>query len=205
MKLKSANIYLRNLTPFDAPKIFEWENNPKNWEVSATKMPFTRQEIKDFVNQPQDISLNQQLRFMICKNESNLPIGCIDLFEYEEKKSVGIGILIAYTKHRNKGYAAEALKLLINYCSDELKVDSIFCNIFKENTISIRLFESCGFKFIEERMLDENKVNHYELNIIASEESRKLSGKQSVKKEQIASLHSVVRNDDNEEKVPRNE
>lgn len=165
MKLKSANIYLRNLTPLDASSLFDWENNPENWEVSNTEKLFTREEIEEFVHQPQDIHLNQQLRFMICKNNNNKSIGCIDLFEYELEKSVGVGILIAEKAYRNKGYATEALKLLIDYCRNELKVANIFCNIFKTNTPSIRLFENGGFKFIEERMLDGNKVNYFELKI----------------------------------------
>jgi diamine N-acetyltransferase len=165
VKLKSANIYLRNLTPLDASNLFDWENNPENWEVSNTEKLFTREEIEEFVHQPQDINLNQQLRFMICTNEGNQPIGCIDLFDYEVKKSVGIGILIADKKFRNKGYATQALKLLIDYCRNELKVANIFCNIFKTNTPSIRLFENCGFKVIEKRMLDGKKVNYFELKI----------------------------------------
>jgi RimJ/RimL family protein N-acetyltransferase len=38
-------------------------------------------------------------------------------------------------------------------------------NFFKNNKTSIRLFENCGFKFIEERMLDGKKVNYFELKI----------------------------------------
>ncbi|MBI2279450.1 MAG: GNAT family N-acetyltransferase [Bacteroidetes bacterium] len=165
MKLKSANIYLRNLTPLDASSLFDWENNPENWEVSNTEKPFTREEIEEFVNQPQDINLNQQIRFVMCINQTNTPIGCIDLFEYELEKSVGVGILIAEKAYRNKGYATEALKLLIDYCRNELRVEHIFCNIFINNKPSIRLFENGGFKFIEERMLDGNKVNYFELKI----------------------------------------
>ena len=163
MKLVSNHIYLRNVLASDVLNIFEWENNPENWEVSNTEKQFLLQEIEEFVNQPQDINLNHQLRFIICINETNTPIGCIDLFEYELEKSVGVGILIADKAYRNKGYATEALKLLIDYCRNELRVEHIFCNIFINNKPSIRLFESCGFTFVEERILDENEVNYYEL------------------------------------------
>lgn len=165
MKLISDNIYLRNLAPLYASNLFDWENNPENWEVSNTEKHFSLEEIEEFVNQPQDINLNHQLRFIICINNTNLPIGCIDLFDYEEGKSVGVGILIAEKKYRNKGYATDALKLLIDYCRNELRVTTIFCNIFINNKPSIRLFEGCGFTFVEERILDENEVNYYELKI----------------------------------------
>jgi diamine N-acetyltransferase len=162
--LKSEHIFLRKLQLNDVDFIYDWENNPANWEVSNTKQSFSKEDIVDFVQSEQNIILNKQIRFVICLNLTEQPIGCIDLFEFDEqKKEVGIGILIADNLHRSKGYATESLRLLINYCSNELKIVHLFCNIFKENISSIRLFENCGFQFIEERILDGNKVNYYEL------------------------------------------
>ena len=54
-------------------------------------------------------------------------------------------MLIAETANRKKGYAKEALELVLNYCRNELKVVTIFCNIIKDNKASIRLFEGVGF------------------------------------------------------------
>lgn len=162
--LKAEHIFLRKLQISDVDFIYDLENNPANWEVSNTHQSFTKKEIVEFVVSEQNIFLNKQLRFIICLNQNEQPIGCIDLFEFDEqKKEVGIGVLIAENQYRNKGYATEALKLLISYCKNELNVVHVFCNIFKKNTTSIRLFENCGFQFVEERILDENKVNYYEL------------------------------------------
>ncbi|MBE7442864.1 MAG: GNAT family N-acetyltransferase [Flavobacteriales bacterium] len=166
MKLVSEHIYLRKVIPSDASIIFAWENNPENWEVSNTEKCFTFKEIEAFVNQPQEINLYHQIRFIICLNKTDSPIGSIDLFDYEEGKSVGVGVLIADKNDRNKGYAKEALKQLINYVRNELNVAYIFCNIFENNKPSIRLFEHCGFKFIEERLLEGVSVNYYELEIV---------------------------------------
>jgi diamine N-acetyltransferase len=166
VKLIADHIYLRNVLPTDASIIFAWENNPENWEVSNTERCFTLNEIEEFVNQPQVIFLNLQIRFVICIKNTNKPIGCIDLFDYEKGISVGVGVLIADKNDRNKGYAKEALKQLINYVRNELNVAYIFCNIFKTNTASIRLFEHGGFKFIEERILEGTDVNYYELDIV---------------------------------------
>ncbi|MCL4856083.1 MAG: GNAT family N-acetyltransferase, partial [Flavobacteriales bacterium] len=109
MKLVSEHIYLRKVIPSDASIIFAWENNPENWEVSNTEKCFTFKEIEAFVNQPQEINLYHQIRFIICLNKTDSPIGSIDLFDYEEGKSVGVGVLIADKNDRNKGYAKEAL------------------------------------------------------------------------------------------------
>lgn len=166
MKLIADHIYLRNVLPTDAPIIFKWENNPENWEVSNTERCFTLNEIEEFVNQPQNIYLNNQIRFVICMKNTDNPIGCIDLFDYQKEKSVGVGVLIADKNDRNKGYAKEALKQLINYVRNELNVAYIFCNILENNKPSIRLFEYCGFRFIEERILEGTDVNYYELDIV---------------------------------------
>lgn len=153
------------MTVADASVILEWENNPENWEVSDTKEPFTAQEIDDFVRLPQDINSQQQLRLMICESKMGKPIGCIDLFEFEKGKSAGIGVLIADKNYRNMGLATEALKQVINYCRNELKLAYIFCNIYKNNKASIRLFENCGFEFVEQRLLNQQKVNYFELKM----------------------------------------
>ena len=140
----------------------EWENNPENWEVSDTSQPFTKEQIDAFVNQPQSLINNKQQRFIICLEDK--PIGCIDLFEYNEiEKRAGVGVLIADKVNRNKGYAHKALNLLKNCCSNELSIVHLFCNISSENTASIRLFEKCGFQFVDIRELDGRPVNYYEL------------------------------------------
>lgn len=155
-------ISLREMKPADAELLLEWENNPENWEISETSQPFTKEQIEAFVNQPQSLKENKQQRFIICLADS--PIGCIDLFEYDDdKKKAGIGVLIAEKINRNKGYASQALNLLKDRCRNELNIVYLFCNITSENTASIRLFEKCGFQFVEEQQLDGQSVNYYEL------------------------------------------
>ena len=164
--LTPNNIFLRLMSSKDISIIFEWENNPDNWEFSDTKKPFTEEEISDFVNSTQSIYLNNQLRLMISLVDKDVPIGCIDLFELDTlTKSSGVGILIGGEQYKNKGFAKNALGLLISYAKKELMLNQLFCNISLHNTRSIRLFEGCGFLFKEERVLFEQKVNYYQLKL----------------------------------------
>lgn len=157
-------ISLRKMLSEDVDVLLIWENNPDNWQISDTVAPFSRKQIEDFVNQPQSLKDNKQQRFMVCLDSK--PIGCIDLFEYDENKSTaGVGVLIAKKLDRNKGYASKALNILIDKCRNELSIVHLFCNIFKENKASIRLFEKSGFQFVDERKLDDKPVNYYELNL----------------------------------------
>jgi diamine N-acetyltransferase len=160
--LKSNDIYLRKIVSSDAAYLLLWENNQEHWEVSETKTPFTLKQIEQFVESEHDLKKNLQLRFMVCLNENDHPIGCIDLFEYDVDKAIaGIGILIAERAERNKGYAYQALNLLIDYSRNELNIVHLFCNIHPENQKSIRLFENAGFNFVKEAELDGREVNYY--------------------------------------------
>lgn len=158
--LDSSKISLRKVKPSDAETILKWENNTHHWEVTNTKEPYSRNDIENFVNQEQDIVLNNQLRLMICYND--ISVGCVDLFDYEaEKQKAGVGVLIE-EQFRNKGFARRALSLLEVYCRNELNIVHLFCNIQINNTASIRLFEKSGFNFIYEAELYGKKVNYYE-------------------------------------------
>ncbi len=164
--LIGKHIFLRKLQTTDVDAILKWENNAENWNVSGTTKPFTHSDIESFVNGQHDLQLNEQIRYVICLNASKTPIGTIDLFEFNgQTKTVGIGVLIAEKAHRNKGYASEAIELIIDYCRNELNLVNLFCNIQKDNATSIRLFEKNGFQFIQEKELFEKPVNYYELKL----------------------------------------
>jgi diamine N-acetyltransferase len=74
-------------------------------------------------------------------------IGCIDLFDFDPKnKKAGVGILIADQADRGKGYAQEALHLLIDYGYNTLDLHQLYANVRVDNENSINLFKKLGFE-----------------------------------------------------------
>ena len=143
--LKGNNIRLRALEPGDLETLYEWENNTEIWAVTGTYIPFSRVTLKNYIESVKDIFADKQFRFVI-ENPEKQPVGLIDLFEFDPfHLRAGIGILIADTEHRRKGYAKEALGLTVQYARDVLKLKSLFCNILESNSKSISLFENAGF------------------------------------------------------------
>ncbi len=147
MKLQSTNISLRALEPEDIEYLYKWENDTENWRVSNTQAPFSRFVLEQYIaTSHQDIYSVKQLRLMICDKE-NTPVGCIDLFDFEPSHlRAGIGVLIADKSDRRKGYASEALELLIEYCHDTLNLHQLYCNITIDNEPSVLLFQKHGFQ-----------------------------------------------------------
>src|SRR5574339_327753 len=130
MLLQGKHIQLRALEPKDLDLLYKWENNPDIWSVSGTLAPFSRFVIEQYLTiSHQDLYTSKELRLMIelSGNGANAKsIGCIDLFDFDPRnKRAGIGILIGDESERRKGYAAEAVELLIEYCFTTLDLHQV--------------------------------------------------------------------------------
>ena len=157
MQLVGELIQLRALEPSDLKLLYRWENDSTVWSVSGTLVPFSKFVLEEFVNQAhQDIYTNKQVRLMIDlkyleddadpDNEVQC-IGCVDLFEFDPKnKRAGVGILIANQADRGKGFATEALHLIIDYGFEVLDLHQLYSNVRVDNESSVALFKRLGFE-----------------------------------------------------------
>ena len=91
-----------------------------------------------------DIYKVKQLRLVI-SNYENSTIGLIDLFDIDFKnKRAGVAIIINENK-QSRGYAKEAVELLVKYSKTHLSLHQLYCNVLEDNTRSIKLFKSVNF------------------------------------------------------------
>ncbi len=147
--LQGERIKLRAIEPADSNLLYQWENDTSVWHVSNTITPFSKEVIKQYLaNAHHDIYTTKQLRLII-ETENNNSIGCIDLFEFNPLHlRAGIGILISSAEYRRKGYASEALEILIKYAFNTLNLHQLYCHIGVENVSSIALFKKYNFKIV---------------------------------------------------------
>ena len=145
--LRGKKISLRALEPEDLEFLYAVENNEVNWEVSNTQAPFSKYLLKQYLeNAHLDIYEAKQLRLVIEHNVSKQAIGLIDLFDFNpQHKRVGVGILIA-AEFQQKGFASDALALLVPYAFTHLGVHQLYANITSDNRKSIALFEKHRFR-----------------------------------------------------------
>jgi diamine N-acetyltransferase len=156
MQLVGELIQLRALEPADLKLLYKWENDSTIWSVSGTLVPFSKFVLEEFVNQVhQDIYTNKQLRLMIDlkyfdedgENDGIRSIGCVDLFDFDPKNNrAGVGILIADKNDRGRGFATEALHLMVDYGFEVLDLHQIYANVRVENESSVALFKRVGFE-----------------------------------------------------------
>lgn len=148
--LSGKNIRLRALEPGDVEVLYAWENDTSVWEVSNTLTPFSKFQLEEYVlNTQNDIYAARQLRLMIVIPASvgeETPVGTIDLFDFDPfHLRAGIGILIR-EPFRSKGYALEAMQVLIRYAFTTLRLHQLYCNITPDNEASLHLFGKTGFQ-----------------------------------------------------------
>ncbi|WP_034887858.1 GNAT family N-acetyltransferase [Gillisia sp. Hel_I_29] len=147
LTLTGENVRLRALEPEDLDFILEVENTEKFWEISDTKVPYSRFLIKKYLqNSHRDIFDVRQLRLMICDLGGD-PLGLVDIFDLDPKnRRASLGILIIKEEDRRKKYGAEVISLISQYCFVHLNLHQVYANVTVDNLPSIQLFEKCGFK-----------------------------------------------------------
>lgn len=145
--IPGKRIYLRPVSLRDTEIILKWENDSSLWEVTSSPGPYNREEIREFIEKSTNVFEQRQMRWIICLFEDDVPVGALDIFEYDPvKRTAGIGILIAETKNRNHGLGNEALQTFITFARQTLGFKRLHCMIHIDNHASLRIFEKAGFR-----------------------------------------------------------
>lgn len=144
--LTDGTYRLRAPEPEDLDVLFNMENDSSIWMVSGNAVPYSRYQIKKYIQQSQhDFYTDRQIRFMIEREADNVVMGTVDLTDidpYNGRAEVGIALLSEY---RGQGIASAALKTVLGYAKRVLRLRQLFCLVPADNETSVKLFASNGF------------------------------------------------------------
>ena len=137
---------LRAPEPEDLDVLFNMENDSSIWKVSGNVVPYSRYQIKKYIQQSQhDFFTDRQIRFMIVRMADSVVLGSVDLTDidpYNGRAEVGIALI---SEFRGQGIASAALKIISDYAKNFLRLRQLFCLIPAENKTSVKLFTTNGF------------------------------------------------------------
>lgn len=131
----------------DAEALYKYASDERVSEMALwprhTSVEMSRQIIRDFF-------MPNEHTFAMVLKETDEPIGCIGLVpvgaeHYEplaNEREVGYWIGFPYW---GKGLTTEALKSLIEFCRNNLRLDSLLITTDAANKASQRVAEKCGF------------------------------------------------------------
>ncbi|MCX7758506.1 MAG: GNAT family N-acetyltransferase [bacterium] len=153
--LKKNNIYLTPIERHNLVSIHQWLKELDNFFMFSEffiSVP-NFDEIEIWYNSL--INNNRNKVFIINHLESKAPLGMVEVSKIDWKNRNGhIGILIGNKANRQKGYASDAIKIVIKLAFDYWNLNKLYAVVAENNLPSIRLFEK--LKFTKEAVLKES-------------------------------------------------
>ncbi|MBW1939397.1 MAG: GNAT family N-acetyltransferase [Deltaproteobacteria bacterium] len=144
--LESKNVRLRQIEASDLLKLRNWRNSPGIRSYTRGYRPLNMLNQTKWLESLSADQLN--IMFAIEKKFDRELIGCCGLTNINWKEGHGeVSIYIGEKKWQSKGYASDALRLLLEYGFKELRLHRIYGIIFEYNDASIKFFEKNGFEF----------------------------------------------------------
>ncbi len=143
--IEGKYVDLRQVEEPDLPKLRDWANSPYIRAYTREYRPL------NILNQKKWLEYlftdQSNIMFAIEKKEDKEIIGCCGLTYINWKEGHGeVSIYIGDQNWQEKGYATDALQLLLKYGFCELRLHRIYAIIFGYNEASIKFFEKNRFK-----------------------------------------------------------
>lgn len=131
----------------DVPFMLEIENDKRYWHLSGTTELFAEEDMRNFITtSTANLHHDKQGRFVIFDIASKQRAGLIDVFEFDAlNRRAGIGVFIMEDL-RCKGLAGDALRVLLQYLFEVLKLHQVWVHVLPDNEASLKLFTAAGFE-----------------------------------------------------------
>ncbi|MBA4407051.1 GNAT family N-acetyltransferase [bacterium] len=172
--LEGERLILRKIILDDAPDIFEYAHMPEVAEFLPWFPHQTIQDSIDFIKFAEEkFASDEWIILGIELKENRKLIGSIDIRGWN---SVNNYADIGYVISKNfwgKGIMTEALKAVIKYCFDELRLNRIEAHCEEANIGSWKVMEKCGMKnegTLREKIFVKNRYRSMKMySILRSE------------------------------------
>ena len=142
-KIVGERLYLSPMNPDDTEIYTKWMNDRKvtdNLGLTSSMCPIEVE--RNYIQGKKSNNFD----FSIVLNDDTL-IGNISLMDVDNVSGTAtLGIFIGEEENRGKGYGTEAIKLLVDYGFNILRLHNINLHVFDFNKPAIRSYEKVGFK-----------------------------------------------------------
>ncbi|BES65465.1 hypothetical protein SANA_19040 [Gottschalkiaceae bacterium SANA] len=149
----TKQIIIRSAIETDAKALFLWQIDEDLNRYDPKPLPSRREELLEscqvfacfFKDEIMSDETGEYQYFMIA-NESNQPIGYINVFSIDEiKKEAELGIMIGNRNYQGKGVASYALNKVLMQIQEYGDLKRIYVETNVDNYSAVRLFERAGF------------------------------------------------------------
>ena len=152
-KLLGDTIYLSPRSKEDAEKFVEWLNDFKTTDfIGRSYQCVTMAAEKEYLENTE----KEEASFAIVTIQENKLIGSCALEKIDHiRRTATLGIFIGDIEERNKGYGAEAIRLILDYGFHYLNLHSVKLEVLAFNERAISCYRKCGFQEFGKRRESE--------------------------------------------------
>lgn len=165
-------ITIRKFQEEDIPLKVKWINSQENNEYLHYDIPINEENtlkwFKTLSERP------NRADFTILAN--GVPAGLIGILDIDKiNRKAELYIVLGEEKFKGKGISDQAIRLLLNLCTDSFNLNKIYLYTEEENRAAQKLFERCGF--VQEGLLKDDliyqgeKVNRFIYGIILDKDT----------------------------------
>ncbi len=144
--LVGKRVALRPVEEEDLALLVMWRNTPRIWDSFFNKFPISLGSQREWYEQLRKNPA--RLLFMIRLVPTGVPVGTIGLdhIDFMNRSAELGGVLIGEEANTGKGYAKEAMELMLDYCFMRLNLHRVYAHIYARNEPSAGLFRRGGFQ-----------------------------------------------------------
>ena len=142
--IQGKRIRLWSLEKFDVGRNYNWGNDPEIIRLTGMS-PYPKSTV-DLERWFEGICVNPNLKMFAIKTTEGEYIGNIEISDIDWRAGCGeVGLLIGEPHFRGQGYGAEAIRLLVGFAFDEMRMHRLAARVLAFNTRAQRTFDLCGF------------------------------------------------------------
>lgn len=143
---KTPRVFLRSFEPGDYEKLHAWRNDQEVALFFSGTRRYTstlneKKWLEDRIFDKQSVSC------ATCLKETGEFIGCVFINNIDMLNKNGVsGCFIGEKQYWSKGYATDALVLMLKHVFFDKGLERVWAGVFEENIASLKMAEKCGYK-----------------------------------------------------------
>jgi RimJ/RimL family protein N-acetyltransferase len=171
--LASDKLIIRPIEEADLKKIKLWKNDPEIKEsLGGFSFGFSDKDILKWYKNAK----KEGYRWALVVKSNNKLIGFVGIYNVNYvNRNAEFGILIGDKTAHGKGYATEAMRIIVDYCFNELNLNRIYLYVLANNVPAIKAYEKNGFCLegkLRQHIYRAGKyIDNYVMGIIKDEQT----------------------------------
>ncbi len=160
MNIYGEKVMLRAIEMKDCDMLLKLINDPDTEKMlGGASFPISEQHQKAWIEKQ---AANQGvLRCIVETIDGGCAVGTVILSGIDyQNGNAEIHIKLSAEEGRGKGYGSDAIKAIVRYAFEELRLHCIYATVLEYNIASAKMFEKCGFEregILKERVYKNGK------------------------------------------------